>query len=129
LEIRKRTGKFTGELTLLRRDGSHFPGEISTAVYNDTEGNSVTSMSIRDITERKESEKQISLLAHTLKSVSECVSITDLNETIVFVNPAFLETYGYNRNEILGKNINVLRSPNNPPKATEGILDATLKGV
>ncbi|MCX6121962.1 MAG: PAS domain S-box protein [Ignavibacteriales bacterium] len=81
-----------------------------------------------DITERKRAEKQITLLAHTLKSVAECVSITDLNDIVLFVNNAFLKTYGYTENEILGKNINVVRSPNNPPIAASGIHAATLAG-
>jgi len=83
---------------------------------------------LQDITERKRAEKQVFLLAHTLKSVAECVSITDLNDIVLFVNNTFLKTYGYSEHEILGKNINVVRSPNNPPEATRDILAATLAG-
>jgi two-component system cell cycle sensor histidine kinase/response regulator CckA len=68
-----------------------------------------------DISERKRAEQQINLLAHTVKSITECVSITDMNDTLLFVNNAFLKTYGYVEHEILGKNINIIGSPNNPP--------------
>ena len=78
--------------------------------------------------ESKRAEKQIALLAHTLKSVAECVSITDMNDIVLFVNDAFLKTYGYTEDEILGKNVNAVRSPNNPPEITRGILAATLAG-
>jgi len=81
-----------------------------------------------DITEAKQAEKQIVLLAHTLKSVAECVSITDLNDNVLFVNNAFSKTYGYTENEILGKNINIVRSPNSSPEAARGILAETLAG-
>ena len=67
-----------------------------------------------DITDRKRTEERISLLAHTVRSIRECVSITDMNDTILFVNDAFLTTYGFEEHEILGKNINIIGSPNNP---------------
>ena len=82
----------------------------------------------RDITESNRTEKQLALLAHTLKSVVECVSVTDLHDTIIFVNNAFLKKYGYTEQEIIGKNVSVLRSPNNLPEVTRGILAATLGG-
>ncbi len=53
IEERTRTGRFSGELTALRNDGSSFPCEISSAIFRDSEGNLKTSMIIRDITERK----------------------------------------------------------------------------
>lgn len=81
----------------------------------------------RDITERKQAEKRIALLAHTLESITECVSITDLEDIVLFVNNAFLKTYGYTEQQIVGKNIHVVRSPDKPPKTTPGILQSTLK--
>ncbi|MGB9936590.1 MAG: PAS domain S-box protein [Methanobacterium sp.] len=60
LEERARTGSTKGELTFIRSDGSKFPGEISTTLFKDRNGNDRTSMIIRDITKRKkiESEKE-----------------------------------------------------------------------
>jgi PAS domain S-box-containing protein len=111
----------------LRKDGTVFVGELrgKSISYH---GRTVRVTVVHDITERKQAEKQIILLAHTMKSVAECVSITDINDTFLFVNNAFLKTYGYTEHEILGKNVNVVRSPNNPPEATRGILAATLAG-
>jgi len=59
LDERARTGRFRGELTLVRKDGTKFPGEVSTAVFTDQQRNERTSMVIRDITERKQSEQKI----------------------------------------------------------------------
>jgi len=59
LDERARTGKAFGELTMFRNDGSPFPVEVSSAVFQDQRGNPRTSMIIRDITERKRAEEAI----------------------------------------------------------------------
>lgn len=81
---------------------------------------------VRNITDRKKVNEEISLLAHSLKSINECVSITDLEDNCIFVNNAFLNVYGYNENEIVGKNINIVRSSKNPPEIVSEILPASL---
>jgi len=59
LEERADKGYFRGELNFIRRDGSRFAGELSSAVFRDHQGSERTSMIIRDITERKHAEKKI----------------------------------------------------------------------
>ncbi|MCX6136026.1 MAG: PAS domain S-box protein, partial [Ignavibacteriales bacterium] len=82
---------------------------------------------MQDITERKKAAKEVALLAHTIRSISECVSITDTEDKILFVNDAFLKTYGYTADELFGKSITVHRSPGSEPAAGK-ILPATLQG-
>ncbi len=48
-----RTGRFSGELTLLRKDGSRLPGEVSSVLFEDSWGQKRSSVIVRDITERK----------------------------------------------------------------------------
>ncbi|TEB06092.1 Sporulation kinase E [Pelotomaculum schinkii] len=62
LQERIRTGKFRGELTFIRKDGSKFTGELSSAVFKDKDGLDKSSMIIRDITERKQFEKEMARL-------------------------------------------------------------------
>ncbi|MFQ5799074.1 MAG: PAS domain S-box protein, partial [Bacteroidota bacterium] len=81
-----------------------------------------------DITERKGAEKEISMLAHAVKSIAECVNITDMQDKIFFVNEAFLKTYGYEEHELIGKPISIVRSENNPPELAKEVLGATLQG-
>jgi PAS domain S-box-containing protein len=54
----RRTGRFRGELTLKRKDGTSLPVELSAAVFCDEHGAEWTSIFIRDITDRKQHEAE-----------------------------------------------------------------------
>ncbi len=82
----------------------------------------------RDITERKQVEREMRLLAQTITSTKDSVWITDLDERILFVNTAFLETYGYAEEELLGKPLSFLRSPHVPSDSPQQVLTAALHG-
>lgn len=83
---------------------------------------------VQDITQRKFAEKEINMLAHSLKSIHECVSITDIENNLIFVNQSFLDTYGFTEEEIIGKNIDIVGSPNNRAGIFDEILSSTLNG-
>ncbi|MGE5458147.1 MAG: PAS domain S-box protein [Methanococcaceae archaeon] len=67
-------------------------------------------------------------LATTLDSIRECVSITDMEDNLIYLNRAFLETYGFQKDDIIGKNISIVRSDKNDPELMEQILPSTLQG-
>ncbi len=56
LTERRTRGNVRGELTFKRKDGSKFPGEITSVIFRDAAGNERSSMIIRDISERKRAE-------------------------------------------------------------------------
>lgn len=56
IEERKRTGKATGELWGKRGDGTLFPQEVSSVVFEDADGRECSCIIFRDITARKEAE-------------------------------------------------------------------------
>ncbi|HBE78577.1 MAG TPA: hypothetical protein DDW65_12500 [Firmicutes bacterium] len=59
LEIRAKTGNYSGELNLRRKDGAIFSGEISSAMYRNKYGLPKAALIIRDISERKQAEKAL----------------------------------------------------------------------
>ena len=59
LEQRAISGKFHGELTSVRKDGTKFPVEISSHLYTDEYGISRSGMVIRNISERKRAEAEL----------------------------------------------------------------------
>lgn len=81
-----------------------------------------------DTSERKKAERQVRLLAHTVESTKDCVTITDLQDRIIFVNEAFQKNYGYQRDEVLGKHISLLRSSETPEHIANEIRPTTLGG-
>lgn len=82
--------------------------------------------SFTDVTERVKVEEQLLLMAHTIKSINESISITDINDNILFINEAFLKTYGYSdTKELIGRNIDIVRSSVNKPEIVESINKST----
>jgi PAS domain S-box-containing protein len=80
----------------------------------------------RDVTEQRRSGQQLRLMAHTLKSINESISITDTNNRILFLNAAFLKTYGYpNESELIGEDIARVRSEENDKGVVDKILSTT----
>jgi PAS domain S-box-containing protein len=72
LEERQRKGKAIGELTLLRKDGTRFPAELSSLVFRDKSGEEKTSMIIRDVSERKRVEGAMQHLNRELRAMTNC---------------------------------------------------------
>ncbi len=79
------------------------------------------------ISERIKAEEDYRIMAHALRSISECVSITDLDNKIIYVNDAFLKTYGFSYDDLIGKQIDVVGSKRNPIGLNLDILQETFR--
>ncbi len=56
------------------------------------------------------------------------VTRTDLKGIITYANDAFVEISGFTREELIGKNHNMVRHPDMPPAAFEDLWDTVKKG-
>lgn len=119
IEERKRTGKAKGELLMLRNDGSKFPVELSSSVYSDQSGQQRTSIIIRDITERKQSESALKLSEEKFNKAfnnsPDAVIITNVSDgKIIDANETFFKLSGYKREHAIGSSSLLLNLWNNP---------------
>lgn len=127
--IKGESNKDAAEYEVKGKDGIvHFIEVLSAPHYKDKKIIGFQGIA-RDITERKRAEEEIVMLAHSLRSVNECVSITDMEDKIIFVNESFLMTYGFSKKELIGKHISIVQpiSLVNPTTQQE-ILFSTLRG-
>jgi PAS domain S-box-containing protein len=105
LEEWDRTGRFKGELTFIRKDGTRFFGEISSSIFTDRTGQKRTSMIIRDVTERKKAEEAIRESEVRFRSLfngaAEGILVADIGtKKFLYANPAICSMLGYSEHEI-----------------------------
>jgi two-component system, cell cycle sensor histidine kinase and response regulator CckA len=82
---------------------------------------------VEDFTMRRETAREIFMLAQALRSIRDCVSVTDLEDNTLFINEAFSKTYGYAPEELIGKSISLVRSASNPRDVVDRVLPETLR--
>jgi PAS domain S-box-containing protein len=68
------------------------------------------------------------MLAQSIDSSLDLITITDTEGTILHVNPRVMDYLGYAYSEIIGKNVSIMQSPNNPPGLGEEIFKKSLEG-
>jgi PAS domain S-box-containing protein len=112
-------GSISGkELKILRRDGSWFWAEFSVSILKDSTGNPAYIMdSMRDITERKQSEEQLMVLKHSIDVHYDSAYWIDSDSRIVYVNNAACRDTKYTRKELLGMHISSIN-----PQLTNDVI-------
>jgi PAS domain S-box-containing protein len=119
--------RYQMEERFYRKDGSPAWGNLNAAAIRSGTGEFLYGLRlVEDITLRKETEKRMQMLAHTITSMKESVIITDVDLAIISVNEAFLKTFGYEEKEILGKHISALRPPGTSKAELTRIFEGTL---
>lgn len=122
IEERVKTGRFRGEVSFKRKDGSVFPAEVSTTLFKDGVGNRRAVMSIRDVTVRKKAEEALRKSRDEMEQkvkertpeleesnrryrdlaelLPEMVYEADETGRFTYANRQTLETFGYSREDL-----------------------------
>ncbi len=99
----------TYELTIIRKDKSTFIAELEGKnVLIDNKEYRV--VALRDVTKRKNIEKEILSLSTAITQSPASVVITDLDGNIEYVNQKFTDVTGYTYDEAIGKNPRILKT-------------------
>jgi PAS domain S-box-containing protein len=97
------------EYTLVRKDGSTYIGELNASIINDAYGNPKAFIAtIRDISDRKEAERQIKESEEKYRNLFEdsplSIVLIDNKGTMIDCNSATFDLFGYEKDELIGKN-------------------------
>jgi PAS domain S-box-containing protein len=113
------------DTNVFQKDGERLPMNFSfTPIYTNRELTGFVSVG-RSLSELRHSEYETRIFNHAVESSAECVAIMNLQYKIMYVNKAFLDTYGYSKQEIIGESIESVWSRNNSP----AILDQLKRGM
>ncbi|GAV19685.1 blue-light-activated protein [Mariprofundus micogutta] len=97
------------------KNGNEIPIEINLSKSTDNDNNPVFTTIIRDLSNQVEAESQQRMLTNAIEQSSDMIVITDIDATILYVNPAFERTTGYKLNEVIGKSTKLLKSGEQSP--------------
>jgi PAS domain S-box-containing protein len=91
------------EWSYIRKDGTRFPVLLSVTALWNTQNQITGFLGIgSDITERKQSERDLRDLSNALESAVEGISQLDLQGRYLMVNPAYARMVGYQPQEMIG---------------------------
>ncbi|NPA58313.1 MAG: PAS domain S-box protein [Aquificae bacterium] len=100
-------GHIRFEAVVKTRDRSGYPAEVSASVF-EIRGRKYIQLIIRDISERKNAERELKLASMVFENALEGIMITDRNGQILRVNEAFSQITGYGREDLVGWNVKEL---------------------
>ena len=115
------------EFTAVAKNGHKADCEVS-VTYVDYEDGVAIQCIIRDITSRKQAEGEIRKLFHAVEQSPVSIVITDLDGRIEYVNPKFCEQTGYLKDEVIGKNPNILKSGEHTQPFYKDLWNTILSG-
>jgi len=85
-------------------------------------------ITVENAIKHKMMEEKVQLLSGAIMSTQDSVFITDMQDTIVFVNRAFCQTYGYREQEIVGQKGNMLWIGKHQSRSTRSVFQTKSVG-
>lgn len=118
-------GVWVGELHNKRKDGSLYWERANIGSIKDDKGEVIHYVAIKEIiTQLKEDEKQLRLASAVFQTAVEAIMVTDANNKIQMVNPAFTKITGFEEAEALGCDPGILKSGKHGTHFYENIHNA-----
>lgn len=109
-----------------RKDGSQYPVSVNLQLIRGT--TSIFVALILDITERKQAERLQARLATVVEQAEELIIITDADGIAEYVNPGFERISGYDKAEVVGRNLSLLKSGKHDSRFYYEIWEALKRG-
>ncbi len=111
------------ELELLDHHANTVPIIVSATL----EGDIISGMTI-DMREIKKSREEIEKLSKVIEQIDDIVTITDQRGIITYVNQAFCDHTGYEREEVIGQNPRIIKSDRYDNKFYKKLWTMILRG-
>ncbi len=129
VELARRGGYEKREWTLVRKNGSRFPAELTIAPIKDASGRVAGYLGLAtDITERQAAQLEMRKLSTAVKASPTSIVITDKDALIEYANPKFFELTGYEPWELIGKNPRLIASGRTPTATYKQLWETVLDG-
>lgn len=104
--VRKSKFVCDDELIQQKKNDIQISDHSFTEVYNETR-----KLAAEIIEKVEDQRKKIKALYSAFNTSSDAIVVSDADGFIVFVNTSFLELYNYTIESLIGKSLNILRSP------------------
>lgn len=125
---RRRCGRFRLDYRVRRKEGHYIHVEDSGVYLADETGKAVRLLgAMADVTEARRQDRELRLAANALGNIAEGVVITDGEDRIVSVNDAMVRISGFDRGELVGENLDTLRSGQHGPEFHEDLREAVMR--
>ena len=127
LELQQKEYVRYEDLPLETADGRRIEVEFISNVYT-VDRQKVIQCNIRDISARKQAEKQVKLLSRAVEQSPVSIVITNKEGNIEYANPKFREITGYTTNELNSNNPRILQSGEHSKDFYADLWDTILSG-
>lgn len=115
--------------TNYRKNGTIYIVHWSISALKNPQDETVAYISYqKEITQSVWEHNQVQLLSSVVAQIDQMVVITDLRGKIVYINQSFLRQTGYSENEILDKNVRLLKSEKQSKSFYKDLWHTVLNG-